>query len=139
MTVKILIFSCNWDGWSCIDSAANAGLDYPASVNIIKLTCLSSLNAGFILKSFEHGVDGVMLLGCKNQQCQYGQLGDNIEKEYNKAKDIIKMLGVKGDRIMLARVEPFDGRGFIKQLNGFIHGIKNLAVPTGAQKGTDKL
>ncbi len=138
MTAKILIFSCNWDGWSCIDSAANEGLGYPASVNIIKLTCLSSLNSGFILKAFENGADGVMLLGCKNQQCQYGQFNESIEKEYNKAKDIIKMLGVKGDRIMLARMEPFDGRGFIEQLNGFLHEIKNLAVPAGAQKGTDK-
>lgn len=138
MTAKILIFSCNWDGWSCIDSAANAGLSYPVSVNIIKLTCLSSLNAGFMLKAFEHGADGVMLLGCQNQQCRYGQFDNSIEIECDKAREIIKMLGVKGDRIMLARLAPFDGRGFIEQLNGFIHGIKNPAIPAGAQKA-DKL
>ncbi|MGA9047987.1 MAG: hydrogenase iron-sulfur subunit [Dehalococcoidia bacterium] len=138
MTAKVLIFSCNWDGWSCIDSAANEGLGYPASVNIIKLTCLSSVNAGFIVKAFEHGVDGVMLLGCNNRKCQYGQFGDNVEIEYNKAKEIIGMLGFKGDRIMLVKMEPFDGTGFIERLNGFIHEIKSLAVPAGAQKGANK-
>jgi coenzyme F420-reducing hydrogenase delta subunit len=96
------------------------------------------VNAGLILKAFEHGVEGIMLLGCQNLQCQHGQLGENIEKECNKSSNIIKMLGVNGDRIMLTRMEPFDGRGFIEQLNGFMHRLKSLNIPAGAPAGTDK-
>ncbi len=126
MTSRVLIFSCNWDGWSCIDSAANAGLGFPASVNIIKFTCLSAVNAGLILKAFEHGIEGIMLLGCQNLQCQHGQFGESIERECNKASDIIKVLGVKGDRILVTRMEPFDGRPLSSSLMGLCASSRAL-------------
>ncbi len=121
--VKIAVFTCNWDGWSCIDAAAGAGLSYPASVSIIKLPCLSSINAGLLAKSFEQGIDGVLLLGCRAHECAHGQFGDNIEKEFSKAADILKLLGKGSQRLKLVKLEAFDGNGFVREVTGFIEAL----------------
>lgn len=111
------MFSCNWDGWSCIDAAANAGLTYPASVAIIRLMCLSSINAGFLLRAFEHGAGGVMLLGCRRLQCEHGQYSDNIEGECTKAGELLELMGLEKNKIAAVKLDPFDGNGFIEQLD----------------------
>ena len=69
---EVLVFACNWDGWSCIETAANLGLHYPTSVKVVKVSCLSRIHAGLILKAFEFGADGVMLLGCEPGRCRFG-------------------------------------------------------------------
>jgi coenzyme F420-reducing hydrogenase delta subunit len=69
---EVLVFACNWDGWSCIETATNLGLHYPASVKVVKVSCLSRIHAGLILKAFEFGADGVMLLGCEPGRCRFG-------------------------------------------------------------------
>ncbi|MCX6004935.1 MAG: hydrogenase iron-sulfur subunit [Chloroflexi bacterium] len=138
MTARIVVFSCNWDGWSCIDAASNAGMKYPASVNIIKLACLSSVNAGFILKAFEFGADGVMLLGCLQQQCQYGQYIENIEIEIAKSKNILNLLGVKSERIKRLKLAAFDGKGFVEQLNTFVNELVCPTLPVKIQTSIEK-
>ena len=71
MYPQVLVFACNWDGWSCIETAANLGLHYPASVKVVKVSCLSRVHLGLILKAFEFGADGVMLLGCEQGRCHF--------------------------------------------------------------------
>jgi coenzyme F420-reducing hydrogenase delta subunit len=114
------VFSCNWDGWSCIDAATNVGLAYPASVNIIRLTCLSSIDAGLMLRSFEYGADGVVLIGCQQHECEHGQYGDNIEREFMKTGKVLEIAGLNRNRIAVFKLAPFDGEGFVEQLEDFI-------------------
>ena len=62
---NVVVFTCNWDGLSCVESAAQAGLSYAASVRAVRVTCLSRVHMGLMLKAFELGAEGVMLLGCE--------------------------------------------------------------------------
>ena len=50
---KVVVFACNWDGLSCVEAAAQEDLCYPASVKVIRISCLSRLHLGLILKAFE--------------------------------------------------------------------------------------
>jgi coenzyme F420-reducing hydrogenase delta subunit len=120
LNMKILVFACNWDGWSCIDAAANSDLVCPACVNLVKLTCLSSMNAGLILRSFEHGADGIMILGCEQRQCQYGTYNEIIEGELAKARELLDLSGLDYSRIKFIRLNAFDGLGYVNCLNDFI-------------------
>jgi coenzyme F420-reducing hydrogenase delta subunit len=137
LTAKVLVFSCNWDGWSCIDAAASASLSYPASVSIVKLTCISSLNAGLLLKSFEHGADGLMILGCKNKQCKFGQYDESIDQELRKAEKLLRLVGIDRSRVELVTLDAFDGPGFAGNLNRFVSTLTALRQPALAQ-GVDQ-
>lgn len=119
MSNKIIIFACSWDGWSCIDSAAHSGMPYPLPITVLKLPCLSSINAGMILRAVEYGADGVLILGCQPHACNYGNYGNNIDLEFDRSRQIISMLGKNSNMIRLVRLEAFDGSGFIEAVRSF--------------------
>ena len=119
-TARIVVFACNWDGLSCVEAAAHAGLCYPASVKVIRVSCLSRVHLGLILKSFDLGADGVMLLGCDTGECHYDTNSEGIIQAYKKAQEILGLIGVEPDRLMLTRIPRGDGHGFVDRVNNLI-------------------
>ena len=128
MYPKVLVFSCNFGGWSCIEAATNSRLHYPTSVKVVRVSCLSRIHAGLILKAFEFGADGVMLLGCELGSCHFGSDSESITKEYEKAQDILDMLGIWKNRLVLIRLPAFDGHQFVIQVMKFLNEIKERPV-----------
>lgn len=119
-SAKIVVFACNWDGLSCIEAAAHTGLCYPASVKVIRISCLSRVHLGLILKAFELGADGVMLLGCDTGECHYDTDSESIIQEYKKAQDVLSLIGVTPERLVLTRIPRGDGHGFVDRVNNLI-------------------
>ena len=117
MNPKIVVFSCNWDGWSCIEAAASSGIHYPASVKVIRVSCLSRIHVGLILKAFELKADGVMLFGCEPGKCNYGSDNENIISVYEKAQHFLEMLGISKERLALVQLSAFDGSQFVEKIN----------------------
>ena len=138
MNPAILIFTCNWDGWSCIETAVNTGLRYPVSVKIAKVNCLSRIHAGLILQALDLGADGVMLLGCEPGKCHFGANSDCVSREYEKAQSILELLGMSKDRVVLIRLPAFDGHKFIRQVTKLIEHIKQTTVPAESQENIDQ-
>ncbi len=126
MDSKIVVFSCNWDGWSCVETAASSGLHYPASVRLVRVSCLSRIHTGLILRAFEFGADGVMLLGCQPGNCHFSNDDECINKELKKTGDILEMLGLSPDRLALVQLPAFDGPQFVAQLMKFLARIEQI-------------
>ena len=123
---EILVFACNWDGWSCVDAATNLGLYYPASVKIVRVSCLSRIHMGLILKAFDFGAEGVMLLGCELGRCHFGTSSDYIRNEYEKTQNILEMLGVWKDRLALVQLPAFSGHQFVSEIDKLMEEIRRI-------------
>jgi coenzyme F420-reducing hydrogenase delta subunit len=126
----VVVFTCNWDGLSCIEATAQKGLSYPASVKIVRVSCLSRIHSGLILKAFELGANGVMLLGCSPGNCHFEIDAGLIEREYEKTRNILGLLGLREERLALIRLPGGDGPGFVKQVGDFIAGIEQAEPAT---------
>jgi coenzyme F420-reducing hydrogenase delta subunit len=120
-TSSTVVFVCNWDGLSCIEGAAQKHLTFPASAKIVRVSCLSRVHTGLILQSFELGADGVVLLGCDTNSCHFGIDEDVIDQNYEKAKKMMQLLGLKQDQLELIRFSPGNAVGFIKRISNFIN------------------
>ena len=127
MYTEVLVFACNWDGWSCVETAANLGIPYPPSVKVVKVSCLSRIHAGLILKAFEFGADGVMLLGCEPGKCRFGTDSEYIINEYEKTRSILEMLGTQKDRLALVQLPAFDAHEFVTQVTNLIARIEQIS------------
>lgn len=129
--VNIVVFACNWDGLSCVETAAQQGLTYPASVKVVRVSCLSRLHQGLILKAFELGADGVMLLGCEPGKCQFDTDAELIAQEYDKTQKLMRLLGLREERLVLAHVPRGDGSDFVGRVTDFIAAMEQIqpAVP----------
>jgi len=134
-TARFIVFACNWDGLSCVEAAAESGLSYPASARVVRVSCLSRLHHGMILRAFELGAEGVVLLGCEPGNCQYDADAEGIAHEYAKAQTILKMLGLGEDRIALWRLPRGDGAAFARQVTGFVRDVERMrpAVRAGTR------
>ena len=130
---EVLVFACNWDGWSCIETAANSGAYYPTSVKAVRVSCLSRIHAGLILKAFEFGADAVMLLGCEPGKCRFGVDSECIIKEYEKACNILEMLGLQKDRLVLVQLPAFSSHEFVMRVMSFIAEVERLSASKRAR------
>ena len=75
---------------------------------------------------------GVLLLGCQPHECRHGRYGENIEVEFDKARQLLSMLGENSDRVRLARLDAFDGTGFIETVKSFNAALESKAKVTAA-------
>jgi coenzyme F420-reducing hydrogenase delta subunit len=123
---RIVVFACNWDGLSCVEAAATEGHCYPASARVVRVTCLSRINQGVILKAFELGADGVMLLGCEPGNCQFDIDSRLISEEFDKAQMILGLLGLGEDRLVLAHMSRGDGYTFVRKLTDFVAKVSQI-------------
>ncbi len=124
----IVVFVCNWDGLSCIENAAQKRLNFPASVKIIRVSCLSRVHTGLILKAFELGAQGVMLLGCDSRSCHFGIEEDLIDRNYARALGLMHLLGFQKDRLALVRLPHGDGQGFIRRISDFSEQFSDIEI-----------
>ena len=115
-----VVFACNWDGLSCIETAAQKRLTFPPRVKIIRVSCLSRVHTGLMLKAFELGADGVMLLGCDSRSCHFGIEEELVNENVRKTARALALLGLKSDRLTLVRLPHGDAAGFIKRLDEFV-------------------
>ncbi|GLI35687.1 hypothetical protein DAMNIGENAA_31200 [Desulforhabdus amnigena] len=60
---NILAFACHYCAFAAADLAGVMRLSYPTNVKIIRLPCTGKLDAIYILRAFERGVDGVFVAG----------------------------------------------------------------------------
>jgi coenzyme F420-reducing hydrogenase delta subunit len=117
---NIVVFACNWDGLSCVESAANKKLSYPSSVKVIRVSCLSRVHAGLMLKAFELGADAVILLGCEPVNCHFKVDEQVINQQFEKARGVLKLLGFDQERVALARLPHGDALAFVKRVKEMV-------------------
>jgi len=124
--MNVVVFACNWDGLSCIEAAAQEGLSYPASIRVVRTSCLSRVHQGLILKAFELGADGVILLGCQPDACHFDNDSALTMQGYNKTHTVLKLLGLGEERLIMAQLPQGDGHGFVERVASFIKEIEHI-------------
>ena len=126
---QFIVFACNWDGLSCVETVSHMGLSYSASVKVVRVSCLSRVHLGMILKAFELGAAGVMLLGCEPSECNYGIGQGRISEEFAKARGIMHLMGIASDRLTLVQLARGDGRAFVDSVREFIIRVGDVWSP----------
>ena len=117
---KVILFTCNWNAYSGLESAGAERLAFPDGVYPLKATCLGQINPGSILKAFEKGVDGVLMLGCPPGQCHYEFGVRRAEEVYEQAKELVKVLGYKDSQLRLDWIATGEGQNLVDKVNDFV-------------------
>ena len=89
---KLIVFICNWDAYHGLETAGAEQLSYDPRVIPIRLTCMGRISTGIILKAFEQGAMGVLLLGCPKDDCRYDSGIRFAEKVVVETKKILNLL-----------------------------------------------
>lgn len=70
---RIVGFLCNWCSYRGADLAGTARMKSSPNVRNIRVMCSGRVEPTFILKAFQLGADGVLVLGCHPGDGHYAQ------------------------------------------------------------------
>ncbi len=104
---RILIFACENDAYPALDEAGMNRASYDASVRVIPLRCLGSMNIVWIADALSRGIDGVMLIGCKygdDYQCHFIHGSELANRRLENVKDTLNRLQLEPGRIELVQL-----------------------------------
>ena len=125
---KVLVFTCNWNAYHGLESAGVKHQTYSAAIHPLKVMCLGRLGPGIILKAFEHGAAGVLLLGCPPEECHYDFGNRRAEEMFTIASDLIHVLGYSKKRLQMDRVTAGDDVTWVEKVQSFAEKVRTAIV-----------
>jgi coenzyme F420-reducing hydrogenase delta subunit len=125
---KIIVFTCNWNAYSGLETAGKQHLSYPTNVYPLKVMCLGQLSPGIILKALEKGAEGVLLLGCPPGECHFEFGNRRAEEVYLEVKQLADLLGYHQDQIQLDWVPAGGGEVFVAKIHEYIQRLSQKDV-----------
>jgi F420-non-reducing hydrogenase iron-sulfur subunit len=134
---KIVGFLCNWCSYEGADSAGKGQKEYPPNVRIVRVMCSGRIDPQFVLKAFQDGADGVMVLGCHPGDCHYKEGNYNALRRYALLKKLLAQFGIEDERLRLDWVSASEGEKFVQVVTEMVSKIKALG-PFGQPDGPEQ-
>jgi len=99
--------------------------------------CSGRVDLDFILRAFSNGQDGVLIGGCRLNECNYITHGnyDALSNTYL-CKKIMERIGLNPERLRIAFMSGADGILLAEVINDFTRKVKELG-PLGKSEGID--
>ena len=122
----------------CIN-AFNEGASLPLTgaddfeMKIVKLPCSSMVKDVFLLRAFEAGSDGVLVLVCPEGQCRYLEGNIRAKKRVEWVQKLLDEIGLNGKRLSICNVSIGDEDGTAEIIKKTIKGLEKLG-PNPAAK-----
>lgn len=120
---KVVVFSCNWKAYSGAEMAGLQGISYPPNARLVRLQCLGRLHPGLILKAFELGATGVLMLGCPPEECEHQFGNRGAEDLFKRTRALLSLLGVGKRRLRLDSIPLGNGRLFAQKVKRFVQRV----------------
>jgi len=123
---KIIGFLCNWCSYTGADLAGVSRIKSAPNVRIIRTMCSGRVDPAFILKAFQRGADGVVVMGCHLGDCHYQEGNYKTIRRLPFLKRLIKEFGIDPRRLRLEWVSASEGDKFAKVVNEMTEEIRRL-------------
>ena len=123
---KIVAFLCNWCSYRGADLAGTSRMKSAPNVRPIRVMCTGRVEPSFILKAFEAGADGVLILGCHAGDCHYGEGNYKTIRRIALLKNMLSQLGIEDERLRLEWVSASEGRRFVEVADEMTEQVRKL-------------
>jgi len=118
--LRVVIFTCNWNAHESLQEAGRQRLSYPAGVRPLKVDCLGQVGSRIILKAFEKGADGVMLVGCTPEECHYEFGSWRAAELFEEVRKLASLLGFREEQLEFHQVHTGEGERLIEAVRAFV-------------------
>jgi len=88
--------------------------------------CSGRIGPHFILHALEKGCDGVMVIGCYQNDCRFITGFENCKKGIEMLVKYLHILGLNPKRIKFESVNVTEGLKFTRIVSDFINELKEL-------------
>ena len=126
---RIIAFACENDAHPALDMAGINRLQSDASVRVVPLRCLGSLNIVLVTDALSEGVDGVLLLGCKtgeDYQCHFIHGSELASKRMANIQETLTRQMLEPERVKMVELEITDYNEVPDLVAGFVEEMKAI-------------
>ncbi|MGC2061378.1 MAG: hydrogenase iron-sulfur subunit [Thermodesulfovibrionales bacterium] len=123
---KIIGFLCNWCSYAGADKAGTAQSLYPSNVDIIRVMCSGRIDPQFVMRAFEQGADGVIILACHPGDCHYKEGNYRAVQRYRLLLMMLEPFGIGKERCRFDFVSAGEGDKFVKVITEMVNTVKAL-------------
>jgi F420-non-reducing hydrogenase iron-sulfur subunit len=88
--------------------------------------CTGRIDPQFVLKAFQSGADGVLILGCHPGDCHYKEGNYKALRRYHLLKRMLGQFGIEEARFQLDWVSASEADKFVETITGMVKTIKAL-------------
>jgi len=124
--VNLLGICCNWSPFACYNAAGMAKLESPPGFRLIRVMCIGRINQALILRAFEYGADGVILLECRDEDCRYGPGPEVGHSNVSRVRKLLHLLGIGQERLVEKPFATHEREAFMAALWDFSREIAAL-------------
>jgi F420-non-reducing hydrogenase iron-sulfur subunit len=128
---RIVAFCCNWCAYAGADLAGISRRQYSPDIRILRVMCSGRVDPALILKCFENGADGVMVLGCHPGDCHYLTGNEEAQRRIESTKGLLGLLGIDSRRLMLEWISASEGERFARTVDEFVFNVSGLGPLRG--------
>lgn len=129
MKGNIVAFCCEHSAYAAADLAAKQGLCYGENLRIIPVPCAGRMDTIHILKAFEKGAVGVLVLGCEEGACHHITGNIRAEERVESCAMLLKGVGMDSRRVGIFNLSPNAAHKFVRVVNEMNQRIKELGEP----------
>lgn len=122
----ILVFCCKYCPSCSVDLARSAKLQYPHSIKIIKVSCIGAVGTIHILKALENGADGVCLMGCLEENCEYSTGSLRARKRVQYVKKLLGKLSIEQERLEMYNLAAAEAHRFCELVREITETVRTL-------------
>jgi len=129
-------FCCRYCASAAADLAGTTRLQYPPNVKIITFPCSGKVAVVHLLKAFEYGADGVLVVGCEEGSCHFREGNLWARKRVARARALLQDASVDSARLEMHNISASMGKRFAELADEFTTRIRELGPrrqPPGAE------
>lgn len=123
---NLLGICCNWSPWACYNAAGMLKMKIPSNLRVIRVMCIGRINQALILRAFEHGADGVILLECKDEDCRYGPGPEVGHTNVARVRKLLRLMGIGQKRLVEKSFLAHEKEEMVEALWEFAAKIKEM-------------
>jgi coenzyme F420-reducing hydrogenase delta subunit len=121
---RIAVVPCTWHPMTAMENAARDGLKHGANATVIPVKCTGLVKVSFLLRLFARGLDGVLVLGCKDGDCHYYNGSKRCGDIVRETREVLELAGIPGKRLRFELISETQGKEYMRVLTDFIKQFK---------------
>jgi coenzyme F420-reducing hydrogenase delta subunit/ferredoxin len=123
---RIVAYLCTWCSYTGADTAGIARIKSPANVRAIRVPCSGRVSPELIMRTFDQGADGVLVLACHIGECHYDSGNHRTAKRLPIVQSLMAFAGLEPERLRLDYVSASEGERFARITGEFTQTVRAL-------------
>ncbi len=97
-------------------------------IKTISLPCSGKIDIPYLVKAFETGANGAVIVTCKHSECQHLEGNLRAQKRAEAVESLLEEIGMDKGHIAVIMLKDDGVEGVKKELKNFVESIKKKAA-----------